>query len=77
MSAGLDSTDLEKVKYGNGETYGFTDDGKVFRVTDTQLPDGQPVQLQQVWEPEHAEAVAKSILEAVAKARELNALTEQ
>ena len=54
---------------GRGTTTGYTEEGQVFFVTDTEGPDKAPMQVILMWTPEFAEQLATSIVKAAAEAK--------
>lgn len=58
-----------KREFGLGSTVGFTDDGYVFYIADTQTERGAPMQTHFYWDPDQALGMAESIREAAEKAR--------
>lgn len=57
------------VSYGFGTTIGYTNNGTVFVVSDTQDEDDQPMQTISEFTPERAEGLAKSLKKAAKDAR--------
>lgn len=54
-----------KVGYGHGTTIGYTENGTVFILTDTQDPDGRPMQTLMELKPDRARYTIKCLQDAL------------
>jgi len=59
----LNMEDLqEKIGYGHGMTFGYTDDGVVWMSADSKDPEGKPIQSVYSWNIDQATKISASIM---------------